>query len=162
MDGATGLLVGASAEAYLAAASQHGDSGVSVFALAVDRLKALAAAQGAQAKADALAHIAHAIAMVGAPIGVIPASYPDGMVVLIAPGLRAAGARALAQALRSTVQALALPNSEAIAADCVTVSVGVVTALRGRTELMADARRLVKEAAAAGGNRVTAVDLTSH
>ena len=162
VDAATNLLVGAAAEAYLAVASQHNDSVVSVFALGIDRLEALAAARGPQAKADVLAHVARAIGMIGAPICVIPASYPDGMVVLVAPGLRAAAARALGQALRTTVQSLALPNPEAIAADCVTLSVGIVTALRGRTELMADARRLVKEAVSAGGNRVTAVDLTSH
>ena len=47
VDSATGLPVGASAEAYLAAAAQYNESAVSVFALAIDRLEALAAARGA-------------------------------------------------------------------------------------------------------------------
>jgi PleD family two-component response regulator len=64
--------------------------------------------------------------------------------------------------VRTTVQSLAMPNPEAITANCVTISVGLVTAFRGRTELVADARRLVKEAMSGGGNRVAAVDLTSH
>jgi two-component system chemotaxis family response regulator WspR len=122
----------------------------------------LAASHGAQAKGDALARVAHAMASVGAPIGVLPASYPDGMIILIAPGLPAAGAKALAQALRSTVQSLALPNPKATAGSSMTISLGLVTALRGRPELIADARRLAKEAQSAGGNRLTAVDLTSH
>jgi sigma-B regulation protein RsbU (phosphoserine phosphatase) len=162
VDSATGLPVGASAEAYLAAAAQYNESAVSVFALAIDRLEALAAARGAQTKTDALAHVARAISTIGAPIGVIPASYPDGTIVLVAPGLRAAAAKALGQAVRTTVQSLAMPNPEAITANCVTISVGLVTAFRGRTELVADARRLMKEAISGGGNRVAAVDLTSH
>jgi PleD family two-component response regulator len=161
VDAATGLPVGAGAEAYLAAV-RHDDGAVTVFALAIDRLEALAAARGAQARSDTLAQVARAISTIGAPIGVIPASYPDGMIVLVAPGLRAAAAKALGQAVRATVQSLALPTPRASATGCVTVSVGLVTALRGRTELVADARRLAKEAMSAGGNRVAAVDLTSH
>ena len=162
VDSITGMPVGASAEAYLAVASERDEVAISVFAIAVDRLEALAVAHGTQARTDTLAQVARAVGVVGAPIGVIPASYPDGAIVLIAPGLRASAAKALGQALRTTVQSLAGPNTEADAANCVTVSVGVVTALRGRSELMADARRLVKEAIAAGGNRVVAVDLSSH
>jgi PleD family two-component response regulator len=162
VDSVTGIPVGASAEAYLAVASQRDEIAISVFALAIDRLEALAAVHGTQARTDTLAQVARAVSTVGAPIGVIPASYPDATIVLIAPGLRAAAAKALGQGLRTTVQSLALPNPEANTANCVTLSVGVVTALRGRSELMADARRLVKEAIAAGGNRVVAVDLTSH
>ena len=73
-----------------------------------------------------------------------------------------AAARVLGQALRTAVTSLAIANSEAIAADHVTVSVGVVTARRSRTELVADARRLLKDAMAAGGNRVAAVDMSSN
>ena len=82
--------------------------------------------------------------------------------MLVAPQLQPAAARALGQALRTTVISLGIANSEAIAADGVTVSLGIVTARRGRTELVADARRLLKEAMSAGGNRVTAVDLSAN
>ena len=156
IDAVTGLPVGAAAEAYLAAASQGDEGAISVFALAVDRLEALAIVHGAKPRTDTLAQVAHTVSKVGAPIGVIPASYPDATIVLIAPGLRAAAAKALGLALRTAMQPLAGSNAG------ITVSVGIVTALRGRSELMADARRLLKDAIAAGGNRVVAVDLSSH
>ena len=57
---------------------------------------------------------------------------------------------------------LAIANSEAIAANWVTISVGIVTARRGRSELVADARRALKEAMSAGGNRIAALELPSH
>jgi PleD family two-component response regulator len=93
---------------------------------------------------------------------VIATSYPDGVFVLVAPQLQPAAARALGQALRSSVAALGLANPEAIAADRVTVSIGIVTARRARSELIAEARRLLKEAATTGGNRVVAVDVSSN
>jgi sigma-B regulation protein RsbU (phosphoserine phosphatase) len=162
VDSVTGIPAGACAEAYLAVASERDEVAISVLALAVDRLEVLAVSHGAQARADRLAQVARAVGTVSAPIGVVPASYPDGMIALIAPGLRASAAKALGQALRTTVQALAGSGTEANTENHVTVSVGVVTALRGRSELMADARRLLKDAIAAGGNRVVAVDLSSH
>ncbi len=55
-----------------------------------------------------------------------------------------------------------IANPEAIAADRVTASIGLVTAHRARTELVAEARHLIKDATAAGGNRVAAVDLSTH
>ena len=163
VDEVTSLFVGKAAEAYLASASQHPDDrAVSVFAVSIDRLDALMAARGKQARDGALERVAYAIASIGAPIGVVAASYPDGVIVLVAPQLHGAAARVLGQALRTTVTSLAIANSEAIAANCVTVSVGIVTARQSRTELVADARRLLKDAMAAGGNRVAAVDMSSN
>jgi PleD family two-component response regulator len=163
VDEATSLFVGKAAEAYLAAVSQHRDQrAVSVFAIGIDRLDALMAAHGKQARDGALENVAEAIASIGAPIGVVPASYPDGVIVLVAPQLHGSAARVLGQALRTTVASLAIPNPESIAADCVTVSVGIVTARHSRSELVADARRLLKEAMTAGGNRVAAIDMSSN
>ncbi len=163
IDQTTNLFVGTAAEAYLAAESQHNEERpVSVFALGIDRLDALTAARGRPARDTVLARVAEAVASIGAPIAVIATSYPDGVFVLVAPQLQPAAARALGQALRTTVISLGLANSEAIAANGLTVSLGIVTARRGRTELVADARRLLKEAMSAGGNRVNAVDRSSN
>jgi PleD family two-component response regulator len=85
--------------------------------------------------------------------------------VLIAPNLDAGGASALAEDLRAAIERLRLVNSEAIASDRVTVSVGVVTGRAehdiSRASFLADARATAKRAAIAGGNRVVAVDLSS-
>ena len=163
IDQTTNLFVGTAAEAYLAAEAKHRDDRpVSVFALGVDRLDALTAARG-QASArrragagrqcrgfDRRADRRHRHELSGRRVRAGRAAIAAG------------GARALGQALRTTVISLGIANSEAIAADGVTISLGIVTARRGRTELVADARRLLKEAMSAGGNRVTAVDLSSN
>lgn len=163
IDEVTNMFVGTAAEAFLAAEAQvRAERTVSVFALGVDRLDALMAARGKPVRDQVLAEVAAAIGSIGAPIGVTAACYPDGVFVLVAPQLRSAGARALAEALRTTVTGLGIANSESIAADSVTISIGIVTARRGRTELIADARRLLKEAMSAGGNRVAVVDLNTN
>lgn len=163
IDDTTNLFVGTAAEAYLATGAQlPGERPVSVFALGVDRLDALTAARGRPARDVVLANVSNALVAIGAPIAVIATSYPDGVFVLVAPQLQSAAARALGQALRSSVAALGLANPEAIAADRVTVSIGIVTARRARSELIAEARRLLKEAATTGGNRVVAVDVSSN
>jgi len=161
IDETTSLFVGTAAEAYLAAGSEA-ERPVSVFALGVDRLDALTAARGRPTRDAILAQVASAVASIGAPIAVIATSYPDGVFALVAPQLSPAAARALGQALRTSVGALGLANSEAIAADRVTVSIGIVTARRARSELVAEARRLLKEASSAGGNRVVAIDLSAN
>jgi PleD family two-component response regulator len=163
VDEVTSLFVGKAAEAYLAAGAPHHDErAVSVFAVGIDRLDALMAARGKPARDRALEDVADAVASIGAPIGVVAASYPDGVIVLVAPRLHGAAARVLGQALRSTVASLAIANPEAIAANCATVSIGIITARHSRSELVADARRLLKEAMAAGGNRLAAVDMSSN
>jgi PleD family two-component response regulator len=139
-----------------------GERPVSVFALGVDRIDALTAAHGRPIRDAILAEVSAAITAIGAPIAVIATSYPDGVFALVAPQLAPAAARALGHALRSAVSALGLANPEAIAADRVTVSIGIVTARRARSELIAEARRLLKEAASTGGNKVVAVDLSAH
>ena len=163
IDATTNLFVGTAAEAYLAAGAQSSaERPVSVFALGVDRLDALTASRGRPARDAVLAQVANALAAIGAPIAVIATSYPDGVFVLVAPQLQPASARALGQALRTTVTSLGLANPEAVAADGVTVSIGIVTARRARSELIAEARRLLKEAVSSGGNRVVAVDLSAN
>jgi PleD family two-component response regulator len=163
IDQTTSLFVGTAAEAYLASgADPHAELPVSVFALGVDRLDALAASRGRPARDAVLAHVANAVVSIGAPIAVIATCYPDGVFALVAPQLQPAAARALGQALRTSVAALGLANPEAIAADRVTVSIGIVSARSARSELIAEARRLLKEAMTAGGNKVVAVDLSAN
>src|SRR5262249_42958268 len=140
IDDDTGLPVGTAAEAYLAAACERRAEGlVSVLALAVDRIDALAAARGPEAKRQVVTRVAQAVGMIGAPIGVLPAIYPDGVIVFVAPRLPAVAAKTLGQALLSTVASLGIANSEAIASSRATASIGVVTAFNSRTELIADA-----------------------
>jgi PleD family two-component response regulator len=163
VDEVTNLFVGKAAEAYLAAAAQHkAVSAVTVLAVGIDRLDALTAARGKSARDNALTKVAAAVASIGAPIGVVAASYPDGVIVLVAPRLHAAAARVLGNALRTTVTSLAIANPESIASDGATVSVGIVSARQSRSELVAEARRLLKDAMSAGGNRVVAIDMSSN
>jgi PleD family two-component response regulator len=167
IDEATGLFVGEAAEAYLSAsASRENGEAISVLALAVDRLDALVSAQGKDAKRNVLTRVAQAVRRITAPIGVNAAAYPDGMIVIVAPHVGLRLAKALAHTLCIAVSELGLANPEAIAADVVTASVGVVSGHAGRglnrAELVAEARKVVKQAAAAGGNRVVAVDISSN
>jgi PleD family two-component response regulator len=163
IDDRTGLLVGPAAEAYLAAIAEHDSEGpVSVIALAIDRLDALAATRGEAVKRSVLGKVACSMSQVCVPIGVVTAVYPDGVIMLVAPRLPALAAKALAHALRSAVASLAIANPEAIAADRVTASIGLVTSLQARTELVAQARLLIRHAIASGGNRVAAVDQSTH
>lgn len=166
IDAATGLLCGPAAEAYLsAAAAQELGEAISVFALAIDRLDALRTADGEQARGKILAEVAQAVRGTSAPIGITAAAYHDGIIVLIAPNFDAGAARTLAETLRAAIERLRLANSEAVASDMVTVSVGVVTARScretSRASFIADARATAQQAAAAGGNCVVAVDLSS-
>ena len=74
IDEGTGFLVGPAAEAYLAATCEQPSHGVvSVLALGVDRLEALAAVRGNNARRDVIARVAHSLSQVSAPIGVVPA-----------------------------------------------------------------------------------------
>ena len=166
LDDVTGLFCGEAAEAYLAAAAaQASGEPISVFALAIDRLDALRASEGEEASRKVLAEAAHAVRVTKAPIEITAAAYRDGIIVLVAPHLDADAAGTLAESLRAAVAQLRLANPEAIASDMVTASVGVVTGRAGgeidRASFLADARATARLAAAAGGNRVMAVDLSS-
>ncbi len=166
IDETTGLFCGEAAEAYLsAAAGNDASKAMSVLALAIDRIEALRAAQGEDARREVLARVAHAVRLATAPIGVTAAAYRDGIIVLVAPELDGSGAHTLAEILRAAVWRLRLPNSESIVSDVVTASIGIVTGRTGRgpgrAALLADARAHAKQAAAAGGNRVAAVDLSA-
>jgi PleD family two-component response regulator len=164
IDEVTGLFVGEGAEAYLTSATgkQKGQL-VSILALEVDRLEAFRAKQGNDASRGLLAQVAQTMRDLPAAVGVIPAAYRNGLMVLVAPDIGAIEATQLGEALCSAVSRLHLSNPESVAADHVTASVSVVTGQVStgidRVHLMTRAISAVQAAAAAGGNRVAAVAL---
>jgi phosphoserine phosphatase RsbU/P len=159
IDAATGLFVGEVAEAYLiAAAHSTPDGDTSVIALTIDRLEAYRSTQGDAVAAGIIARVARAVRATAATIGVVAAAYRNGMIVIVAPELRAQPALELAEALRNSVSKLGIANPESIAADHVTASVvvvtGRVTRWVDRVQLLTRAISAVPRIAAAGGNRV--------
>lgn len=166
VDAATGLFAGEAAEAYLEAAAEHeAGTSLSVFALTLDRLDAFAAANGVDARRKALARAAHAVRMTAAPIGVVAAAYGDGAILVVVPDVHPTYAKGLAESLRQSVTQLGIGNSESIARDTITASIGVVTgfAKRGinRAKIIADARALARIASGAGGDRVAVASFSA-
>jgi phosphoserine phosphatase RsbU/P len=168
IDDATGLFVGEVAEAYLMAAGDPDTpcpraAASAVLALAVDRLDAYRSAQGESAARGILARVAEAVRGLTAKVGVVPAAYRNGLILLVGPDLAAEPARRLGEALCETVSSLDMVNSESIAADHVTASVAVATGPRSasldRMHLLTNAIATVRRAEAAGGNRVVAVTM---
>jgi sigma-B regulation protein RsbU (phosphoserine phosphatase) len=162
IDEVTGLFVGEVAEAYLTAVSErHPGATMSVLALAVDRLDVIRSAQGDEVARRILAEVACAVRRAAASIGVVAASYRNGMITVVVPELGAGAARALGETLRSSVAALAIANREAIAADHLTASVAVGTrqikAGLDRVQLLTRVIAGAQAAAAEGGDRVVAV-----
>jgi PleD family two-component response regulator len=159
IDEATGLFVGEVAEAYLIAAPDFPSGGdTSVIALSIDRLEAYRSTQGDAAVAGIMAQVAGAVRTTVATIGIVAATYRNGLIVVIVPELKAKAASDLGEALRTSVSKLRIANPESIAANCVTVSVAVVTGRVNRwvdrVDLLTRAVSGVPRVAAAGGNRV--------
>ena len=162
IDEATGLFVGEVAEAYLTSASKfQSTETISILALALDRFDAFRSACGEDAGHSVLAEVAHAVRGVAATIGIVAASYRNGLIVLVAPELDEESACRLGEALRDAVARLKLRNPESIVADHLTASVsavtGTATAGRDRAHLLTQAIAGVQQAAAAGGNRLLAM-----
>lgn len=166
IDRTTGLFAGEAAEAYLGAAADHerGEP-MSVLALAVDRLDAMSAARGDRTRRAVLSRVARAVRETTAPIGIAAAAYGDGDILLVAPKLNQSAAKDLAETLRQAVMDLQIGNSESLVTDHVTATVGVVTGRADtnidRARFVADARAIVRHAAAAGGNRVSVSTLSA-
>jgi len=162
VDDITGLFVGEVAEAYfLAAPDLEAAETSAVVVVAIDRLEAYRAAKGDAAVHSILARVAHAVRGLTANIGVVAATYRNGLIMLVGPELAAEPARHLGEQLRKTVSILDMANSESIVTDHVTASVAVATGLiggsRDRMQLLTHAISTVRGAEAAGGNRVVAV-----
>ena len=162
VDKATGLFVGEVAEAYLTAATDWPDAETSaVVVVAIDRLEAYRAVQGEDAVRSILARVAQAVRRLTANVGVVAAVYQNGLILLVGPDLSAEPARQLAEQLCKAVSGLRMVNSESIAADHVTASVAVATGPTSASldgmHLLTNAISTVRNAEAAGGNRVVAV-----
>jgi PleD family two-component response regulator len=159
VDDATGLFVGEVAEAYLIALPDFPVNGdTSVIALAIDRIDAYRSTQGEAAAANIRLQVAGAIRATVASVGVVAATYRDGLMVLVVPDLKSKAALDLGEALRTSVAKLGIRNSESIAANYVTISVAVVTGRVNRwidrVDLLTRAVSAVPRVVAGGGNRV--------
>jgi len=162
IDEATGLFVGEVAEAYLATACGCGSGEeISILALMLDRFDVYSAANGEAAARGVIAEVSRAVRRLAATIGVVAASYRNGMIILVAPEIGTNAARELGETLRTTVAKLRLPHSESIISDYVTASVVAITAQVKRTvdriHLLTQAISQVQDAAGAGGDRVVAL-----
>jgi sigma-B regulation protein RsbU (phosphoserine phosphatase) len=164
IDEATGLFVGEVAEAYLTSTAGHErNEALSILALTIDRFDGYRSAHGDTAANGLLSQVARAVRRLAATIGLIAASYRNGMIILVAPEFGANSARELGEALHSTISRLRLPNSESTVSDYVTASVAAVTGqVKGsieRVHLLTQAIAKVQDAAGAGGNRVLALSV---
>jgi PleD family two-component response regulator len=162
IDEATGLFVGEVAEAYLTSASEHGnDDLVSVIALAVDRLDVVKRSQGEKVARAIQLRAARAVCAALATVGVVAASYRNGLIVIIAPDFGPASGQKLAQSMCTAIAQLGSGDREFITADHVTASAAVVTGRvkRGpeRVKLLMQAIASVERSTADGGNHVVTV-----
>lgn len=157
IDEVTGLFVGEVADACLLAAADL--TGISVIAVAIDRLDAYRSTQGDAVAAGIRARVARAVAATAATVGVVAAAYRSGLIVLIVPEPQPKSAFELGNALHAAVSGLAIANAEAIVADHITVSVAVVTARLNsgidRLDLLNQAISAVSQITTAGGDRVS-------
>jgi phosphoserine phosphatase RsbU/P len=159
IDDATGMFRGALAEAYLIAqADLCTASDTAVIALAIDRLDAYRATQGDLVADGIIAQVALAIRASAATVGAIAGKYDDGMMVLIAPGMKAGTASSLGESLRASISGLKIRNRESVAADHITASISVVTGKirQGKdcVHLLTRAVSAVRQGAKVGSNRV--------
>ena len=162
VDETTGLFVGEVAEAYLSTACgcRSGEE-ISIVAMMLDRFDLYGATNGDAAARGVIAEVSRAVRRHAATIGVIAASYRNGMIILVAPEVGTKAARELGEKLRATVAKLHVPNSESVVSDYVTASVAAITGqvkrAVDRVHLLTQAIAQVQDAAAAGGDRVVAL-----
>ncbi len=162
IDEATGLFVGEVAEAYLTSATGYdSNESMSVVAMALDRFEGYRSAHGENAANSVLAQVARAVRRLAANIGIVAASYRNGMIILVAPEFGPNSARELGEMLHSTIAKLRLSNSESVVSDYITASVAAITGQVKRSidrvHLLTQAIAKVQDAAEAGGNRVLAL-----
>ena len=159
IDETTGLFVGEVAEAYLTSSSEHGDDDlVSVITLAVDRLDVVKDSLGEEAARAIQLRAAKAVRAALATVGVVAASYRNGLIVVIAPDFGPASGKKLAQSMCTAIAQLGFDNHEFTAADHVTASAAVVSGhvKRGpeRVKLLMQAMASVERSTAEGGDRI--------
>jgi len=164
IDETTGLFVGEVAEAYLTTGCGcETDELISILAMTLDRFDVYRSVHGETAARGVLAEVAHAVRRLPATMGIVAASYRNGLIIIVAPEVGANSARELGETLRKTVTKLHLPNSELAVPDYATVSVVAITGRMkravDRVQLLTSAISKVKDAADAGGDRVLALTI---
>jgi PleD family two-component response regulator len=164
IDEATGLFVGEVAEAYLTTGCGiEDDTLISILALTLDRFDVYRSAHGEIAARRVLADVSRAVRRLVATVGIVAASYRNGMIILVAPEVETNSARALGETLRSTIAKLHLPNSESVVSNYVTASVVAITGrvkrAVDRVQLLTQAISKVQEATGDGGDRVLALTI---
>ena len=164
IDETTGLFVGEVAEAYLTGTCGcEPEEAISILALTLDRFDDYRRANGEAAARQVLIEVSRAVRRLAATIGIVAASYRNGMMILVAPEVGAAAARELGETLRATVLKLRMRNSEAVVSDYITASVvtttGRVKRAVDRVQLLTQAISKMKEAAGEGGDRVLALTI---
>src|SRR3982074_3295454 len=93
IDEATGLFVGEVAEAYLTSATGYeSNEAMSIVAVTLDRFDSYRSANGDKAANHVLAEVARAVRRLAATIGIVAASYRNGMIILVAPEFGATSA----------------------------------------------------------------------
>jgi PleD family two-component response regulator len=164
IDETTGLLVGEVAEAYLTAACRREtDEVISILALTLDRFDAYRKVKGETAARSMLFEVSRALRRLVATIGIVAASYRNGVIILIAPEVGANAALELGETLRKTVEKLHLRNSESAVSDYVTASVVAITGRVKRAvdsvQLLTHAISKLQDVTGAGGDRVLALTI---
>src|SRR5450631_1400987 len=100
IDETTGLFVGEVAEAYLTSANGYdSNEAMSIVALTIDRFDGYRSAHGDNAANGVLSQVARAVRRLAATIGIVAASYRNGMIILVAPEVGANSARELGETL---------------------------------------------------------------
>ena len=121
------------------------------------------AAKGETVARDVRAEVARAVRRLAASVGVVAASYRNGVIILVAPEVGSTAARELGETLRTAVSKLRLRNSESVVSDYVTASVAAITGKAkqaiDRIHLLTHAIAKVQVAAGSGGDRVLALTL---
>jgi PleD family two-component response regulator len=164
VDETTGLFVGEVAEAYLTVAGGcKNDEVISILALSLDQFDVQGSAKTGAVTRGVRAEVARAVRRLAASVGVVAASYRNGVIILIAPEVDANSARELGETLRKTVARLRLRNSESVVSDYVTASVVAITGRVKRAvdnvQLLTHAISKLKDATGAGGDRVLALTI---
>ena len=132
-------------------------------ALSLDQFDAQGSAKTGAVTRGVRAEVARAVRRLVASVGVVAASYRNGVIILIAPEVDANSARELGETLRKTVARLRLRNSESVVSDYVTASVVAITGRVKRAvdnvQLLTHAISKLKDATGAGGDRVLALTI---